>query len=117
MQPLGHREAVRNGGAHILREVADLRRVAPGDGARVEGELGVGEAGVRREQALEQGGLAGAVAAHEADVFAAQEAGGEAVDDLVVAVDFGDVLELEDVLAARTLLIETDVGARDVGAG
>ena len=117
MQPLGDGEAVLDGCADVLREVADLRLVAPEDGAGVEREFLVGEAGIVGQQALEQGGLAGAVAAHEADFFAAQHVGGEAVDDLLIAVELGEVLELENVLAAGPDLIETDVGALDVGAG
>ncbi len=117
MEPLGDGEAVLDGCADVLREVADLGFVAPEDGAGVEGEVLVGEAGIVGEQALEQGGFAGAVAAHEADFFAAQDVGGEAVDDLVVAVELGEVLEFEDVLAAGADLVEADVGALDVGAG
>ena len=35
----------------------------------------------------------------------------------MIAVELGDVLELEDVLAAGAELVKTDVGAGDVGAG
>ena len=117
MEPLGDGEAVLDGCAYVLGEVADLGFVAPEDGAGVELEVLVGEAGIVGEQALEEGGFAGAVAAHEADFFAAEDVGGEAVEDLVVAVELGEVLELEDVLAAGADLVEFDVGALDVGAG
>ena len=102
---------------HILRKVADLRFVSPEDGAGVEREFLVGEAGVVGQQAFEQRGFAGAVAAHETDFFAAQNIGGESVDDLVVVVELGEVLELEHVLAAGTHLVEANVRALDVGAG
>ena len=69
------------------------------------------------EQALDERGFACAVAAHEADFFATQHIGGEAVEDLVIVVELGDVLELEDVFAAGAHLVELDVGALDVGAG
>src|ERR1017187_5932905 len=117
MEPLGNGEAVLDGGAYVLREVTDLGFVAPEDGAGVENEFLVGEAGVVVEQALDERGFSGAVAAHETDFFAADEVGGEAVEHLVIAVELGDVFELEDVLAAGTNLVKTNIGARDVGAG
>src|ERR1035438_7981343 len=46
MEPLGNGEAVLDGGAYVLREVADLGFVAPEDGAGIENEFLVGEAGV-----------------------------------------------------------------------
>ena len=46
MEPLGDGEAVLDGRAYVLGEVADLRFVAPEDGAGVENEILVGEAGV-----------------------------------------------------------------------
>ncbi len=63
MQPLGHAEAVFDGGAHVLRKVADLRFVAPEDRAVVERKILVGEAGIVGQQALQHRGFAGAVAA------------------------------------------------------
>src|ERR1039458_10601440 len=117
MEPLGYSEAVLDGCAYVLREVADLGFVAPEDCAGVEREVLVGEAGIVIQETLEQGGLACAVAAHETDFFAAQDVGGEAVEDLVIAVELGDVLEFESVLAAGAELVEADIGARDVGAG
>ena len=77
MEPLGDGEAVFDGRAYVLGEVADLGFVAPEDGAVVEFEVLVGEAGIVGEQAFEQGGLPCSVAAHETDFFAAQEVGGE----------------------------------------
>jgi hypothetical protein len=112
MEPLGDGEAVFDGCADVLREVADLGFVAPEDRAGVEGKVFVGEAGIVGQEALEQGGFACAVAAHEADSFAAEDVGGEAVENLVVAIELGDVLELEDVLAAGAGLVETDIGPR-----
>jgi len=56
--------------------------------------------------------FAGAVAAHEADALAAQDVGGEAVDDCLIAVDFGEVLEFERVLAAGSHLVQS--GCRGV---
>ena len=102
--------------AHVLRKVADLRFVSPEDRAGVEREVLVGEAGIVGQQALQQRGLAGAVAAHQADLFAAQHVGGEAVDDFQIVVELRQVLELEHVLAAGPHLVELDVGALDVGA-
>ena len=86
VQPLGHRQAVFDGRAHVLRKVAHLRLVAPEDRAGVERKVFVGEAGIVGQQALEQRGLAGAVAAHQADLFAAQHVGGKSVDHLRFAV-------------------------------
>src|ERR1035438_10181248 len=63
MEPLGNGEAVLDGGAYVLREVADLGFVAPEDGAGIENEFLVGEAGVVVEKALDERGFAGAVAA------------------------------------------------------
>ena len=76
----------------------------------------LGEAGIIGQQALEQGGLAGAVAAHQADFFAAKNVCGKSIDDLQIAVELRQVLELENVLAAGPHLVEFDVGALDVGA-
>ena len=67
-------------------KVADLRLVAPEHRARIEREILLGQAGIIRQQALEQRGFARAVAAHQADLFAAQNVGGKAIDDLQFAV-------------------------------
>src|ERR1039458_5946679 len=95
MEPLGYGEAVLDGRAYVLREVADLGFMAPEDGAGVENEVLVGQARIIVQEALDEGGLTGAVAAHEADFFSAEDVGGEAVEDLQVVVELGDVLELE----------------------
>jgi hypothetical protein len=76
-----------------------------------------GKAGVVGEEALDQGGFAGAVAAHEADFFAAQNVARELVEDAFVSVALGEVFEFEDVLAGRADHVELDEGALDVGAG
>lgn len=72
---------------------------------------------ILREKALEQGGLPCPVASHETDFFATQNFGGEGVEDFQVAVELGEVLELQHMLATRAKLVEADVGAGDVGAG
>src|SRR5579863_652731 len=117
MEPLGNREAVLDSRTYVLRKITDLRLVSPEDCAVVELEVLVGETGIVIEQTLEECGFACAVAAHEADFFAAQDIGREAVNDLLVAVGFGDVLEFERVLAAGPDLVEADIRALDVGAG
>ena len=91
-RPLGYCEAVLDGCAYVLREVADLRFMAPEDGAGVEREVLVGQAWVVIEQAFQERGFACAIAAHEADFFAAKDVGGEPVDDLVVVVELGCLL-------------------------
>ena len=106
MQPLGYGEPVLDGCAHVLRKVADLRFVSPENGAGVESEILVGEAGIVGQQALEQRGFARAVAAHQADFFAAQHVGGEAVEHLLIVVELGQVLELQHVLAAGAHLVK-----------
>ena len=57
----------------VLGEVADLRLVSPLDGACVDGEVGLVDAGGVGQQRLEQSGFALAVAAHEGDLVAAHE--------------------------------------------
>ena len=46
MEPLGYCEAMLDGCAYVLREVADLGFVAPEDGAGIEHEVFVCEAGI-----------------------------------------------------------------------
>ncbi len=59
-----------------------------------------------------------AVAADEANLVAADDAGGEVADDVLEPslVALVDILDFEDVLAAGAVLLEGDVGALDVGA-
>ena len=74
----------------LLGEVADLH-----GGADVHG------AAVRRQfpgDQVEQGGLAGAVAAHDADPVAAQQVVGEAADDGPAVKGLGNIPQLDDLL-------------------
>ena len=74
----------------LLGEVADLHR-----GAHLH------RAAVRRQlpgDQVEQGGLAGAVAAHNADAVAAQQVVGEVADDGPPVKGLGHVVELDDLL-------------------
>jgi hypothetical protein len=83
--------------AHVLREVADGHAAVDGDLALV-GRL------LARDQA-EQGGLAGAVRADEADLLAAVDDGGGLHEEELVAVLLGDGVEADHegrVLARRT---------------
>src|SRR5208282_2511388 len=93
-----------------------LRLVTPEDGPRIEREAGLGEAGIVSQKALEHGGFSGAVAAHEADSFAAEKVGRKSIDHLQIAVKLRQMLQLKNVLAAGTDLVKFDVGALDVGA-
>jgi hypothetical protein len=116
-------EPVEDGGAGlddagvVLGEVSDLDFVAPLHIAGVEDEVFFGEVLLIREQGFEHGGFALGVAAHEADFFATHDAGGEAIDDGEVAVGFAEAFNFEDVFAGGAVLVEAEVGARDVGAG
>ena len=67
-----------------------------------------------RQQRLEQRRLALAVAAHQANLFAARHRGAESVDDHMVAIRLANVFYLQNVLARRTQLIEANVGALNV---
>src|SRR5208282_3043510 len=116
MQPVSDGQAMLNGCAHVLRKVAHLRLVTPEDGPRIECEAGLGEAGIVSQKALEHGGFSGAVAAHEADSFAAEKVGRKSIDHLQIAVKLRQMLQLKNVLAAGTDLVKFDVGALDVGA-
>ena len=96
--------------------------MAPLDGAGVDGDVGLFDAGAVGEEGFEEGGLALPVAADEDDFFSALDGGGEVVDDVLgLAVGLGvglvDVFELEDVFAGGALHLEGDEGAGDVGAG
>ncbi len=122
VEPLGDGGAVGDGAGVVLGEVADLGFVAPLDGAGVDGDVGFFDAGAVGEQGFEQGRFALAVAAHEDDLFAAKDGGGEVVDDVFggavfLGVGLVDELELEDVLAGGADHVEADEGAGDVGAG
>ena len=98
--------------AHLV-EVGDLQVGALLDGAAVGRQLA--------QDHLEQRGLARAVGAHQADLVAAQDGAGEALDDGSVAEGLGDVFELGHDLAAALALrdFELDaaghVAARGVG--
>ena len=58
VQPLGDRRALGDGAGVVLGEVADLRLVAPLDGAGVDGDVVLFDAGAVGQQRLEQRGLA-----------------------------------------------------------
>ena len=55
--------------------------LAPEDRAGIEREAGFCEAGIVGQKTLEHGGFSGAVAAHEADSFAAQKIGRKSIND------------------------------------
>ncbi len=67
----------------VLREVADLDLVAPLDGAGVDGDILLFDAGAVGQQSLEERGLALSVAADEDDLVATLNGGGEVVDDVL----------------------------------
>ncbi len=117
VQPLDDGEAVLDLRTDVLWEVANLRLVSPGDFAGIELEFFVSQAGVVGEDGFEDCGFALAVATHETDFFTAQNIRSEVLNDFLLAVGFGESLELKDVLAAGADHIELDVGARNVGAG
>ena len=73
VEPVVDGHAHLDGAGEVLGEVADLRLVSPLDGAGVDGEVGLADAGGVGQQRLEQGGFALAVAAHEGDLVAAHE--------------------------------------------
>ena len=74
----------------LLGEVADLHRGAHLHRAAVRRQL-------PRDQ-VEQGGLAGAVAAHDADAVAAQQVVGEVADDGPPVKGLGHIPQLDDLL-------------------
>ncbi len=101
----------------ILREVSNRSFVSPGDLALVDerpvitaslAQFGVGRRRRIRQQGIQQRGLPCAVAAHQSDFFAADNAGGEVLNDLLLAVGFAQMLNFQNVLARGTLLLEFD---------
>ena len=120
MQPVEHGHAAFDQAAMVLREISDGGFVSPDDFSGVDeravvaaglAQFGFGRGGRVREQSVDQRGLAGSVAAHEGDAFAASNAGGEVADDVVIAVGFAEVFDFENVFAGRPLLLELDIGA------
>src|SRR5512138_358593 len=92
----------------VLREVADLRLVAPPDVPRVRRQLA--------RDHLHERGLADAVLADDADLLAARDERAERLDDLVPAVALLDPLDRERLLPGRRLLLELDERGGDVRA-
>src|SRR5882757_4493143 len=69
----------------VLREVADLRFVAPLDRAAVKREVWIGLVHLH-QQRLQQRRLAQAVAAHETDLLAAHHRRAEVLDNRLLSV-------------------------------
>src|SRR6266567_151003 len=122
VEPVRGRHAELDGALVVLGEVADLGLVAPLDGAGVDGDVLLLDAGAVGQQRLEKRGLALSVAADEDDLLATLDSSGEVVDDmlgLAILLDVGlvDAFELKDVLARGPDHVEADEGTGDVGAG
>ena len=60
-----------------------------------------------RQQRIQQRGLARAVAAHQRDLFAAHDAGGEAANHFGVAVRLAHAFEFQNVLARKAASART----------
>ena len=100
VEPVAGRHAELDGALVVLGEVADLDLVAPFDGAGVDGDVLLFDAGAVGEQRFEERGLALAVAADEDDLVAALDGGGEVVDD-VLGLAVLLLVGLVDVLRTR----------------
>src|SRR5204862_4348189 len=84
--------------AVILREVAGVRLVAPGDAARVRRELA--------DRDLEKSRLADSVRADDGETVASLDLERDIAQHLVLAVGLVDAFHLEGLAAARALLAE-----------
>ena len=93
----------------ILREVAHRHFMAPLGRARVRE--------TRLDDGAQHGRLPRPVAAHQRDLLAAADAGGEIRDDLGIVVSLRQSLDFERMASRRALHFKSDEGARDVGAG
>ena len=106
VQPVGGGHAELDGAGVVLGEVADGDLVAPLDGAGVDGDVLLFDAGPVGQESFEERGLPLPVAADEDDLVSALDGGGEVVDDvldlaILLCVGLVDVLELEDVSCRR----------------
>src|SRR5580698_779831 len=100
----------------VLGEVTNLCLMSPLHCASVEIEALFREIRVARQQRLQHGCLALAVASDQADFFAAHDGAGKAIDHNLIAIGLAYAFEFQCVLAGWTHLIETDVGALYVGS-
>src|SRR5579872_367115 len=124
MQPFQSRGAILDQASMILREIADGSLVSPDNLTGVD-EWSVVAACLTkfrirsrrriRQQGIHQRGLARPVTSHERDLLAAGNARSEVANDLFLTVRFGEMFDLEDVLARGTLLFELNVWPLDVG--
>ena len=102
---------IGDGARVVLCEVADGDLVSPLDGAGVDRDILLFDAGPVGKKRFEKRGLPLPVSADEDDLVSALNSGGEVVDDVLdltvrLRVGLVDVLELEDVLAGWTLHLE-----------
>ena len=98
-------DALLDGFGVVLREVTDGHFVAPATRCRRRsGIAGLDRSmkpGAIANQRLQQRGLAGAVAAHERDLFAARHARGERLNHFHAVVRLRDALDFERMPARR----------------
>src|ERR1700736_2895715 len=95
---ISHRSLVSpdnpSAGEELPAITTGFAKFALGDGRRV------------CQQSIQQGRLAGSVAAHERDLFTAADACREWPYDLAIIVGLGHAFEFENVFAGRSLLLK-----------
>ena len=110
----------------VLGEVADRGFVSPDDFAVVNKRTIVAacfaQLGFRRrwgigEQRVQQRSFSRAVASHQRDPFAPCDAGGKVANYELLVIRFPEVLDFQNVLSRRPLLLELDERALNVGPG
>ena len=94
--------------------------MAPRYRAGVDRELPfrvIDEAGRIADQRLQHGGLTGAVASDQRDLFSAADTGGEFLDDRHAVVGFRRALHFERMASRGAVDSEADEGPLDIGTG
>src|SRR3954447_9863944 len=123
MQPLECRHSPHDQGTVILGEVSH-RGFVPPNYSPLGNEITVIAASLTqlslrsawriRQQRIQQGRLASAVASHQRNLLAAQNACREIANYTGVTVRLGNALDLQNVLTRRPLLLKFQEGALDV---
>src|SRR5579863_2621442 len=119
MEPLDGGSAGFDEAAMILGKIADRSFMPPDHLAPVEkrtavtgglAQFGFGSRWRVRQQSIQQRCLACSVASHQRDFFSTRNAGRKIANHALVIVGFGEMLNLEDVLARGALLLELEIG-------
>ncbi len=123
MQPFEHPHTGLDQRFVILGKVAYGSFVTPDDFsagqewpivAAGSAQFGLGNRGGVSQERIDQGRLARAVAAHQGNLLAANDAGRKLADDFSVPIGFVEALDFDDVFAGRPLLFELQERTLDV---